>query len=642
MEFEIAQRLPRINLDPTHHLDPFTIHTICATRTSQSSFQSRHMYPTIPRALVAAIVLVFLVLSVLLPFKFGAFVFDNRNNPSHSPHIPVRQAQELKAEVAIEEPEIEVVTDDNFCPILRAIWDGESWGDGFVVGSQDDADQLKRCHTFRGYLFIAPWSARQQLIIDGPVMIIGKLRMSRYLRAPPLEYVSMPSLKYVLGSLAVDRWHLNSGKQMPDFPNLKYVSDKLSISGDHDMDKINFPALEKVGWLSITNQRTLHTITAPKLHSARVLEFTDLPSLENLSIFTSLKGPVGQLNIVNTGLTRMEDLWFDRIGGLSISQNKNLTTITFPYLTSVVLQSPREERNITATIFPRRPAMDLRVDPGEGNIHVSDNHDFLILNLPGLRQVTRVMEISGLHQINIPSLERVGELAIGASSTERRKWKGPCKNCFQGHLGEFFAPMLRHVEGDMTFDNSWRMESIKLPMLESVADIRINNTAALDRYTGIRIPRLRHAENVHVVGLAPYCSIFERLHCRGVIAGRYSCHSLDQYKQVAGEQNACYKDELEPESSCPGRVSGRLCWIDRLEEWTEMFQTNCDENLEGACLSEYVGRVKFVARILALSLLLIPAILKYAKARGWIGAVTYDKGGWTATKQGNVRTKKKT
>lgn len=323
---------------------------------------------------------------------------------------------------------------------------------------------------------------------------------------PLFNSLTMITLAHVDGEISLikdgfdDRVKPVSYFTVLNFPVLRSVTNAFYIGGFTSLQTINIPALEHVGLLTILSLPALHTVNAPKLHGVGSILLYSLLALKKLSFEVGLNGTVKSLGILGTGLTRIENLSLDKIGSLSIWRNEKLTTIILSSVTSIT------------------------------SLEVIDNSNDSVLDLPKLRQVTDELVISSLCKINIPLLQQVGELDVGAHTVQQRASGDEppsCQNCLPTYLRVFSAPELNYINGDLTFDTSPGLLNINLPVLESVRNIEIKHTGAVDVLNGIKVPKLQRAENVRILGSKPHCKIFDDLKDRGIIMGNYYCHKSE-------------------------------------------------------------------------------------------------------------------
>jgi hypothetical protein len=235
-----------------------------------------------------------------------------------------------------------------------------------------------------------------------------------------------------------------------NFPVLQKVG-WLTAAALGSVHTLNFPNLEHTNSLRIYSSATLHTINAPKMQSLGLMQLSHLPSLRTIPSFAAaLKGLVGAIDLWNTSLIDVSFPNIEVLSILSIWGNRNLTTLNFPSLTLIT---------------------ELH-DRGGGNVLVSDNNPDFILSLPRLTTVTGDVQLSGLGGIKIPELRVIGKnprsirgpgsLFIGSDNND---WRFYCVNCRPTYLSGFSTPKLKKVEGRVSFDNSPELSNINLPVL---------------------------------------------------------------------------------------------------------------------------------------------------------------------------------
>jgi hypothetical protein len=159
-------------------------------------------------------------------------------------------------------------------------------------------------------------------------------------------------------------------------------------------EKINLPSLEAVASMHIWYLPLLHSINIPKVKDIESLRLVGLPSLKTFSFGPDLQ-TMGGLTVGNTSLTSIGGLTLRKTSTLDIVNNKNLTTISYPFLTVIVF-----ERYLRSA-----------------GIWVSSNSDNFLLDLLKLKGIQRKISLSGIAAVNILELTYIDEeLNIGAIS----------------------------------------------------------------------------------------------------------------------------------------------------------------------------------------------------------------------------------
>ncbi|RFU23633.1 hypothetical protein B7463_g12705, partial [Scytalidium lignicola] len=320
----------------------------------------------------------------------------------------------------------------------------------------------------------------------------------------------------------------------------------MTIANIRQLNIINLPSLEKGTGFWIQLLPSLHTINVPKLRSISMLHLGGLPSLKTLSFDAGLRDDMswyftGGIYIYDTALTHVGGLVFKKAPIIDLRENKNLTNISFPYMTV---------------------ASDKW---GWGEIRVRDNYEGLALDFPKLREVRGSMSLSGVGAINIPQLRIINiDLYIGPQENGIPS----CTNCLPTSLTNFTAPKLSRVIGSIYFDSSPGLVNISFPALQTVNNITINNTAAVDLREGIAMHRLYKAQNVKILGNTPSCEPFDNLQCRGAIVGNYFCGKISDPTRNIVTLSSLRKDCRQV------RLSERLLF------WGEMLLARLDEALK--------------------------------------------------------------
>jgi len=248
--------------------------------------------------------------------------------------------------------------------------------------------------------------------------------------------------------------------------------------------------------------QSLHTLHVPKLQFVATLRLIFLPSLKNLSFDAGLRDMSFYfgcgIEIWATALESLSGLHFTKTSIIEITSNKNLTSLSFPFL------------KVAAAKF------------GSGVTHISlqDNAENFHLDLPRLKGVKGPLSLSGVRTVHVPELRHIDkDLDLGARSDIWHRYR----NC-STTLTTFSAPKLTKICGSSNIGTSPQLTDITFPRLKAIGgDLRINNTAAVNLRTGIKMPRLRRVHSVQIIGTEPYCENFDRLRERGVIRDQYWC-----------------------------------------------------------------------------------------------------------------------
>lgn len=518
----------------------------------------------------------------------------------------------------------------------------------FVIYDQASADQLKTCYTLKGDLFIRGHNATSPIIVDGPTRIEGKLKMSLYSGAenPLFTSVSMKTLTTIAGKIEIGlqpprsvppgmdytQWREKNPKQkfsMLDFPELK-TAGWFDVWSLKSVEILNLPELEEVRLFWIRAAPDLHTINAPKLQTVVNMVLSALPSLRQAPSFTSgLSGHVPSIKILGTKWTDLSFPNIEVLSALVVVANENLVTLSLP---SLILVTEH------ATF-------------GRGTIDVGpNNHPNLVLSLPKLLTVTGSVRISGLREISIPELSRIGGSIIRWSAGPSEfAWAislfvgvgdnqgvPGCLNCSLTHLTSFYAPNLMSVDGIIGFDSSPKLRNISFPVLRSAKAIRMSYTAALELKDGISVPKFEQVGNVQIFGNKSRCDVFENLYCRGGVVGNYSCGiAFELWKPL--QENWEPKGSLSLDRtwpSLPPSCAEKGVLDDSAEHlhWSSesnMVSTNCFQtNVIWSCVRSYTSSWR-LAILIGFLIIASPIILYFMKRwsrtarRRW--QITHDK-----------------
>jgi hypothetical protein len=198
-----------------------------------------------------------------------------------------------------------------------------------------------------------------------------------------------------------------------------------------------------------------------------------------------------------TALESLSGLHFTKTSIIEITSNKNLTSFSFPFL------------KVVANKFGSRVNC----------ISLQDNGVNFHLDLPRLKGVKGALSLSGVRTVHFPEVRHIDkDLNLDA----RNMWHR-CRNC-SSTLTTFSAPKLTKICGSLNIGTSPQLTDIKFPRLKAIGgDLRINNTAAVNPRTRIKMPRLRQVHSVQIIETEPYLENFDGMRERGVIRDQYWC-----------------------------------------------------------------------------------------------------------------------
>ncbi|KAJ1707323.1 GPI-anchored cell wall organization protein-domain-containing protein [Aspergillus flavus] len=202
---------------------------------------------------------------------------------------------------------------------------------------------------------------------------------------------------------------------------VKQISGGLSCDGASNMTGLSASSLNSIGdTFKLTGLTTLTTLSFAALTKVGSIEFTALPQLQSLD-FTKGVTEAGSVVITNTGLSSLNGISLETVGGFDITENTNLKTVNVNNL-----------KNATALI------------------NFAGNMDGLEIEFPNLG-TGQNMTFRNVSSVSVPSLEKLkGQLGF---------WG----NKFQS----FSAPNLTETS-DLIFNDNSKLSNISMPVLKTV------------------------------------------------------------------------------------------------------------------------------------------------------------------------------
>lgn len=187
------------------------------------------------------------------------------------------------------------------------------------------------------------------------------------------------------------------------------------------MTGLSASSLNSIGdTFKLTGLTTLTTLSFAALTKVGSIEFTALPQLQSLD-FTKGVTEAGSVVITNTGLSSLNGISLETVGGFDITENTNLKTVNVNNL-----------KNATALI------------------NFAGNMDGLEIEFPNLG-TGQNMTFRNVSSVSVPSLEKLkGQLGF---------WG----NKFQS----FSAPNLTETS-DLIFNDNSKLSNISMPVLKTV------------------------------------------------------------------------------------------------------------------------------------------------------------------------------
>ncbi|KAE8147132.1 hypothetical protein BDV25DRAFT_39905 [Aspergillus avenaceus] len=256
--------------------------------------------------------------------------------------------------------------------------------------------------------------------------------------------------------------------------SLNSISDTFKLNGLTTLTTLSFGSLTKVG----------------------SIEFTALPNLQSLD-FTKGVTEAGSVSITNTGLSSLNGISLETVGGFDVTENTALKSVNVNNL-----------KNATSLI------------------NFAGNMDSLEIEFPNLA-TGQNMTFRNVSSVSVPSLEKLkGQLGF---------WGNKFKS--------FSAPNLTETS-DLIFDNNAKITNISMPVLKTVkGGFQI---ARNDKLDSVNFPKLETVEgaidfsgefneaslpslksvkgdlNMQTTGNIT-CTAFDKMKSDGVIKGKKTC-----------------------------------------------------------------------------------------------------------------------
>jgi len=139
------------------------------------------------------------------------------------------------------------------------------------------------------------------------------------------------SCKTYTGSITID----NLKAETLQLNGVETVTGDLLVKNNAALSSFNAPALQAVqGQLELSNQVHFATFQAPKLQKVSGLTMTVLPELMDLGFLNTISG-LNKLSLTDTRLVNIQNANLNNLQQLTLTNNKNLTSIQFPELMKV-------------------------------------------------------------------------------------------------------------------------------------------------------------------------------------------------------------------------------------------------------------------------------------------------------------------
>jgi hypothetical protein len=139
------------------------------------------------------------------------------------------------------------------------------------------------------------------------------------------------SCKTYTGSITID----NLKAETLQLNGVETVTGDLLVKNNAALSSFSAPALQAVqGQLELSNQVHLGTFQAPKLQTINGLTMSVLPELMDLGFLNTING-LNKLSLTDTRAVNIQNANINGLQQLTLTNNKNLTSIQFPGLVKV-------------------------------------------------------------------------------------------------------------------------------------------------------------------------------------------------------------------------------------------------------------------------------------------------------------------
>jgi hypothetical protein len=227
--------------------------------------------------------------------------------------------------------------------------------------------------------------------------------------------------------------------------NVQQISGSLSCSGAANMTSWTASSLTSIGdTFKLNGLTTLTTLSFGSLTKVGSIEFTALPNLQSLD-FTKGVTEAGSVSITNTGLSSLNGISLETVGGFDITENTNLKTVNVNNL-----------KNATALINFAGNMDSLEVE--FANLGTGQNMTFRnvsSVSLPSLEKLKGQLGFWGnkFTSFSAPNLTETSDLIFNDNSK----------------LSNISMPVLKTVNGGFQIARNDKLGSIDFPKLETIS-----------------------------------------------------------------------------------------------------------------------------------------------------------------------------
>ncbi|KAJ5712758.1 Leucine rich repeat 5 [Penicillium malachiteum] len=206
-----------------------------------------------------------------------------------------------------------------------------------------------------------------------------------------------------------------------DLGSIEKITGNLICNGGSNVTSITAADLVTIGKnFTLEGLTSVTSLSFAALTTIGSIYWEALPELQSLD-FTTGVTDVGDINIINTGLTSLDGISLETVGQFDIEDNDSLVTVNINNL-------------MNAT----------------GMINFAGNDDSLVIDLPNLSTGTS-MTFRNISSISVPSLKKLtGQLGFWGTD-----------------FSTFYAPNLT-TTSDLVFSDNSKLSNISMPVLVTV------------------------------------------------------------------------------------------------------------------------------------------------------------------------------
>ncbi|KAE8351436.1 hypothetical protein BDV28DRAFT_20022 [Aspergillus coremiiformis] len=279
---------------------------------------------------------------------------------------------------------------------------------------------------------------------------------------------------------------------------VQQITGSLSCDGAANMTGFTASSLNSIGdSFKLSGLTTLTTLSFGSLNKVGMIEFAALPQLQSLD-FTKGITQAGSVSITNTGLTSLNGISLDTVGGFDVTENRFLKTVNVNNL-----------KNATSLINFAGNMDSLEIE--FANLGTGQNMTFRnvsSVSLPSLEKLKGQLGFWGnkFTSFSAPNLTETSDLIFNDNSK----------------LANISMPVLKTVNGGFQIARNDKVGSIDFPKLETVTGA-IDFSGEFNEAHLDSLKLVRGDFNMQSTGNIS-CSPFQKMASgHDVIKGKYVC-----------------------------------------------------------------------------------------------------------------------